>query len=1780
MYMYTGGVGVYSSSHRLVVVVDTPHNFSLIVARRSPRRCSLCFLGGLAPINDVVTISISNNDIQSSLEKLKLLSSSGSTLHFSATFVSMRCFVNPPMFFKTLLVCLLSGSLSHVMAQAQDVVLVSNYDDLSTALSAGSGNVSIALVCDISLEKTLTISQFEEKVYLDGRGFSLDATGSSIRCIYMYDTHVTMHNLTIVGGNANDGLGGAAVTLFTISSSGSTTLIATHCLFSNNNSTQSSSNNDNYDVTYGGALFIGLRSSVQISSSVFSGNEADSGGAIYVYDKTSTVKIASSLFSDNVASSYGGGIYATSGTIDISDCSFLRNEANIGGGGIALKTDKAILTTSNAHFTSNRGGRYGGALWVSAATANLKLSKFTLNSAGSGGGIYSMSGGQLKLEFLNISHNTASASAGGVHVCGNSKAYLVNCDVQHNLVPAPGGKGGGLYAVNGGRFIIQESRIMHNVAGAPFVRLNSGPCTVSGDCFYSPHYPSTLPSEESCSFDVIADDIKLKVITFDVDSSSFSCSLSVGDTSYSGMYVSDGPSGVSVVNGEIIEYIGPELEISGNFEICQEQTSDGGGIFIQDTDSKLILETSTVNSNSAARGGGIFVGNFAKASVSSSSIESNSAAQQGGAIVLETAFLNVSSVQMLDNEVLSPSAEGSAVYIYSGSLTGLDLVVNGNFGGEFANASAYCGSSCPEGTFGQCSPANGAQHCLANCGSCPLCPVGSFSAILGAVQPETCSPCGPGTASLIEGSTQCELCEAGRYSGINDTTGGLKTQVLSGATACLPCPSGTFTSTPGSIVCEDCPTRLDSIAGSSSCKLAAKKFYIDPVTGESTECPAHSKCIGGWYLPQPRKGYYIERGDALYAGEVYKCYRDSCTSEYSNMSCWIDQGNGSAAKNCHTDKLICAHGSRGPLCNACDEEFVYDTPLQKCRPCEDTHWGLFVVTAVVLCTASVWTWAVLRGKASVPTWLLKSWLGGIAREVDTGTIRICVSTYQIVNSISWGSTSFPEPFNTIEAILSVFSFDFLSTDCFTKNHLQSVVLWSMAPIIVVLGNGLVCGLRFMIDKTRREKLMRFHMYIFLLVTYLVTPPVTFLQFQALKCIEVAGASYLEFDTSINCSSSDYKSFLVLNVIFITAYLTVPLIWLTLLWRKRDRMNPFLSNRKYSLHMRDTDPGLAPYIFLFKPFEIDYYFLEPLEMMRRIFMVAVVPLTSSVVGQTAAAGMAAALCSLTFYGQVQVFANFKNGLLIHIAQYAVLLNYAVCLVITSGLYDISSDNEDSSVDISSIDDNVDDADSTEDSNQLLLGVTLVAVNLVVLGLAFFFGLRGHLEKAQWQVRELTPNEERIVEAVMMGQPDNFSSERCESNASDQSLLLASEGDSGALQLSVSSEATPGQKSRQSTSNTGTRAFQQLLLDPKDVTLEKRIGVGAFGEVFHGFYAGQPVAIKTLHKINEQSMQSFRKEMITHHALRHPNVVTMVGACWSKELVALLLEWVPRGSLGDLLQKNRRNKILPTFGFAPDERLSEVNQVKTWDLYLRLAQDVARGMVYLHSRDYIDERSGQRQRCVMHRDLKPDNVLITEFSSAKLADFGVSRSKAQPGEADSQMTLVGTPLYAAPELMNGSPYDESADVYSFGMLLLDLVVPDGLVKFIGDQWRFYLSRFKDEDDRQPDASMRGAMRASWHDGWRPYSTGETANAMPEFQLPCERSIAELVAACCAQDSRQRPTFERVLGALRDIAPADAFGLESSVFSQRSDTPLTQRARPSSARNKANGSDLRQPLLEATP
>ncbi|MCL7033660.1 hypothetical protein MKW94_027581 [Papaver nudicaule] len=194
---------------------------------------------------------------------------------------------------------------------------------------------------------------------------------------------------------------------------------------------------------------------------------------------------------------------------------------------------------------------------------------------------------------------------------------------------------------------------------------------------------------------------------------------------------------------------------------------------------------------------------------------------------------------------------------------------------------------------------------------------------------------------------------------------------------------------------------------------------------------------------------------------------------------------------------------------------------------------------------------------------------------------------------------------------------------------------------------------------------------------------------------------------------------------------------------------------------------------------------------------------------------------------------------------------------------------------------------------------------------------------------------------------------------------------------------------------------------DLHLGEEIGQGAFANVYRGVWNGSDVAIKVYmgSEYQEATILDYRKEISIMQRLRHPNVLLFMGAVYSPERLAIVTEFLPRGSLFKTLHKNKE---------ALDIRRR-----------LRMALDVVRGMNYLH----------HRNPPIVHRDLKSTNLLVDKNWTVKVGDFGLSKWKhatfvtARSGR--------GTPQWMAPEVLRNEPSDEKSDVFSFGVILWELM-----------------------------------------------------------------------------------------------------------------------------------------------
>ncbi|XP_044475345.1 serine/threonine-protein kinase STY8-like isoform X1 [Mangifera indica] len=195
-----------------------------------------------------------------------------------------------------------------------------------------------------------------------------------------------------------------------------------------------------------------------------------------------------------------------------------------------------------------------------------------------------------------------------------------------------------------------------------------------------------------------------------------------------------------------------------------------------------------------------------------------------------------------------------------------------------------------------------------------------------------------------------------------------------------------------------------------------------------------------------------------------------------------------------------------------------------------------------------------------------------------------------------------------------------------------------------------------------------------------------------------------------------------------------------------------------------------------------------------------------------------------------------------------------------------------------------------------------------------------------------------------------------------------------------------------------------IDRRILKIGERIAFGSCGDLYRGVYLGQDVAVKILlsEHLHDALKDEFAQEVAILRQVQHRNIVRFIGACTKSPHLCVVTEYMPGGSLYDYLHKN-------------------YNVLKLSQL-LRFAIDVCKGMDYLH------------QKNIIHRDLKTANLLMDSQKVVKVADFGVARFQSQGGVMTAE---TGTYRWMAPEVINHQQYDQKADIFSFAIVLWELV-----------------------------------------------------------------------------------------------------------------------------------------------
>ncbi|KAG1369770.1 G-type lectin S-receptor-like serine/threonine-protein kinase LECRK2 [Cocos nucifera] len=207
----------------------------------------------------------------------------------------------------------------------------------------------------------------------------------------------------------------------------------------------------------------------------------------------------------------------------------------------------------------------------------------------------------------------------------------------------------------------------------------------------------------------------------------------------------------------------------------------------------------------------------------------------------------------------------------------------------------------------------------------------------------------------------------------------------------------------------------------------------------------------------------------------------------------------------------------------------------------------------------------------------------------------------------------------------------------------------------------------------------------------------------------------------------------------------------------------------------------------------------------------------------------------------------------------------------------------------------------------------------------------------------------------------------------------------------------------------RSFSYHELREATDGFKEELGKGAFGTVFQGTLPGgeRLIAVKKLEKVVEEGEREFRTEMRTIGRTHHKNLVRLLGFCDEGTSRLLVYEFMSNGSLADLIFKADGH---------PD-----------WDERVRIALDIARGIHYLHE---------ECETRIIHCDIKPQNILMDDNWTAKISDFGLAKL-LMPSQTRTFTGIRGTRGYLAPEWHKNAPITVKADVYSFGIVLLEIV-----------------------------------------------------------------------------------------------------------------------------------------------
>jgi len=275
-----------------------------------------------------------------------------------------------------------------------------------------------------------------------------------------------------------------------------------------------------------------------------------------------------------------------------------------------------------------------------------------------------------------------------------------------------------------------------------------------------------------------------------------------------------------------------------------------------------------------------------------------------------------------------------------------------------------------------------------------------------------------------------------------------------------------------------------------------------------------------------------------------------------------------------------------------------------------------------------------------------------------------------------------------------------------------------------------------------------------------------------------------------------------------------------------------------------------------------------------------------------------------------------------------------------------------------------------------------------------------------------------------------------------------------------------------------------VDPEEIDFSRssKVGQGSHGEVYRAKWRGTPIAVKQLATSGvsgASALGEMRHEIAVLAHMHHPRVVQFLGACTKGRPLLVLSEFLRGGSVAQALERLKGERLPPAVAG-------------------RWALDAAQGLRYLHE---------HKPQPVVHRDLKPQNLLVDGSGHVKISDFGLAKVVDQLKALDERYVMTGETgsyRYMAPEVFRHERYSEKVDIYALGVVIFQMTSPTG----------------------EPPLAWLGAVAAA--------EAMSLRHERPEMSPKLPPRLRSLITSCWHPDATKRPSAAHVCAELEQIYP----------------------------------------------